>query len=267
MKTIRGKKALVTGASSGIGRAIAVALAREGADLILVGRNEARLEATANEARSNGVTATCFRCDLSQPAEITATVQSIVAASTIDILVNNAGVIYYGATDQMLHQEAGQILSTNLLAPIQLVHELLPTLLSRPEAHIVNVASIAGLITMRKGSAYQASKFGLVGFSSALRAEYVRYGLGVSVLCPGLVRTPMLDRLAVDPETQKRRTLLDWASSTPEHVAEVTIRAIRANKGLVVTAGPLRFVWWLTRLSPRLTGWIMQQGWRRWSPG
>lgn len=260
MKAIRGKKALVTGASSGIGRAIAVALAHEGADLILVGRNEARLEETANEARSTGVSVMVVRCDLTQPSEITAMARSVMAMSPIDILVNNAGIIYYGWTDQMTNQQADQVLSTNLLAPIQLARELLPTLLARHESHIVNVSSIAGLITMRKGSAYQASKFGLVGFSDALRAEYLRRGLGVTVLCPGFVRTPMLDRLAVDSHTQKQRAVPDWACSTPEHVADVAIRAIRANRGLVVTAGPLRLVWWLTRLSPRFAGWIMRQG-------
>ncbi len=263
MKTIRGKKAIVTGAGSGIGRAIAVALAREGADLVLIGRDETKLEQTANEARSHGVAATVLRCDLTQPGAISTAVQTILAQSpAADILVNNAGVSYYGWAEQMTGPQASSILSTNLLAPIQLTRELLPALLARGEAHIVNVSSIFGLITMRKGAAYQASKFGLVGFSKALRAECHRRGVGVTVLCPGFVRTPMLENFEVGSADQKRHAIPAWASSTPEHVAEVTIRAIRANKGLVVTAGPLRLMWWLARLSPGLTGWVMRQGWR-----
>lgn len=263
MRTIRGKRALVTGAGSGIGRAIAIALAREGADLILLGRDHAKLEATAEVARGHGAMVAVLRCDLTEPAEISATIKAALANAPIDILVNNAGVGYYGWTELMTDAQVGRILSTNLLAPIQLTRELLPTLLAQGEAHIVNVASIAGLITMRKGAAYQATKFGLVGFSSSLRAEYFRRGLGVSVLCPGFVRTPMLENFEVGSHTQKRHVIPAWISCKPERIADMTIRAIRSNRGLVVIAGPLRFAWWLTRLSPGFTAWLMRSGWRR----
>ncbi len=254
---------MVTGAGSGIGRTITLALAREGADLILIGRDAAKLEAVAAEARGHGVTVSVMRCDLTQPADITATVKSVLAQSPrLDILVNNAGVSYYGWSDLMTDQQAAQILSTNLLAPIQLTRELLPAFTAQGEAHIVNVASIFGLVTLRKGAAYQASKFGLVGFSSSIRAEYYRKGVGVTVLCPGFVRTPMLENFEVGSSAQSRHVIPNWASTTPEHVAEVAIRAIHKNRGLVVTAGPLRFAWWLMRLSPRLFGWIMREGWR-----
>ena len=166
MKIIRGKKAMVTGAGSGIGRAIAIALAKEGADLCLVGRDEAKLEAAAAEARSHGVEAMIRRCDLTQPAEITATVKDVLSKwSRLDILVNNAGVTYYGPTGLMTAEQVQQILSTNLLAPIQLIRELLPIFIAQREAHILKCPSIFGLVTMRKGAAYQTTKYGLIGFS------------------------------------------------------------------------------------------------------
>jgi 3-oxoacyl-[acyl-carrier protein] reductase len=264
MKTIRGKKALVTGAGAGIGRAIAIALAREGADVCLLGRDEAKLQAAATEVRDHGVEAMVLYCDLTEPEEITAAVKSVLAKwQRLDILVNNAGTTYYGPTEQMTAQQVRQMLSTNLLAPIQLIRELLPTFIAQRDAHILNVSSIFGLITMRKGAAYQASKFGLIGFSNTVRAEYWRRGVGVTVLCPGFVRTPMLENYGTGSAGQRRHTIPQWATSTPEHVADVAIRAIRKNNGLVVTAGPLRLAWWLMRLSPGLFDWLMREGWRK----
>jgi 3-oxoacyl-[acyl-carrier protein] reductase len=263
MKTIRGKKALVTGAGSGIGRAIALALAREGVDLCLLGRNEARLEETAAAARGHGVEATILRCDLTQPAEISGAVKAVLAKwQRVDILVNNAGVTYYGPTAQMTAEQTRQILSTNLLAPIQLVQELLPTFLAQRDAHILNVSSMLGLITLRRYSIYQTTKFALIGFSKTLRAEYARDGIGVTVLCPPFVRTPMLDRLSVGPAGRKQ-PIPAWATTSPEAIATAAIRAIAKNKGLVVISWPARLLWWLTRLSPSLYDWLIRQGWRK----
>src|SRR5258705_9895256 len=197
MKVIRGKKALVTGAASGIGRAIALALAREGADLFLLDIDEANLAATAREAQRAGVTAVTRVCDLAQPAEISAAVGALVAAwGRLDILVNNAGIAYYGPADAMSDAHWDRLLAINLLAPIQLTRELMPTLAGAGEAHIVNVCSFLGLVPARKMVAYQTSKFGLVGYSMAMRAEYGRASFGVTTLCPGFVRTAMVEDYA-----------------------------------------------------------------------
>jgi short-subunit dehydrogenase len=262
MQVIRGKKALVTGAASGIGRALALALAKEGADLHLVDRDEAKLAATAGEAQGFGVTVKTRVCDLTQSSQITACVQSILSdGGALNILVNNAGVAFYGATHDMSAEQWEQIMAVNLLAPIQLVRELLPSLLAQDEAHVVNVCSIFGLVPLRKGAAYQTSKFGLVGLSAALRAEYGRE-IGVTALCPGFVRTPMLETFATGKPGQQRHVIPDWLCASPEQVAAVAIRAIRRNKGLVVITPAARVLWWMARLSPALLDWITRQGWR-----
>ena len=162
---------MVTGAASGIGRALALALAREGAAR-LIDIDEVNLAAAARAARDLGVTVATFVCDLTQPSQITATVQSVLSGGGLNILVNNAGVAYYGATQDMTVEQWDRIIAVNLLAPIQLVRALMPALLAQEEAHILNVCSIFGLVPLRKGAAYQVSKFGLVGLSAALRAEY-----------------------------------------------------------------------------------------------
>lgn len=264
MRVIRGKKALVTGAASGIGRAIALALAKEGADLYLVDIDDVKLAATAREAQSFGVSVATSICDLAQPSQITATVKSLEARwGKLDILVNNAGVAYYGPTDQMTAEQWRWMLSINLLAPIQLGRELIPILAAQQEAHILNVCSILGLVPMRKVAAYQTTKFGLVGFSVALRAEYGRGQLGVTAFCPGFVRTSMLEGFATGSPEQRRHVVPAWACTTAEKVAARAVRAIRRNQGIVVMTPLARLWWWAARLFPGALNWLMRQGWRR----
>jgi len=263
MKVIRGKKAVVTGAASGIGQAIALALAREGSDLYLVDIDEVNLAATVREAQQFGVTVVARKCDLAQPNEITASVDALLSAwGKLDILVNNAGVAYYGSTNEMAAEQWNRLLAVNLLAPIQLMRELLPTLLAGDDAHILNVSSVFGLMPLRKAAAYQACKFGLVGLSAALRAEYARE-IGVTVLCPGFVRTPMLRTFETGHAGQRRHNIPSWACTTPQAVGSAAVRAIRRNKGLVLIGPMARIVWWITRLSPGLVDWLAREGWRR----
>ena len=262
MQIIRGRKALVTGAASGIGRALALALAREGADLFLIDRDEAELAQVARAAQGLGVKATARLCDLTQPAEISAAVAAVLAdGGVLHILVNNAGIAYYGATLDMTAEQWERIMAVNLLAPIQLIRALLPTLMAQDEAHVVNVGSIFGLVPLRKGAAYQTSKFGLVGLSAALRAEYGR-DIGVTALCPGFVRTPLLETFATGAPGQRRHAIPSWLCASPEQVAAAAIRAIGRNRGLVVITPAARLLWWMARFSPGLLDWLTRQGWR-----
>jgi 3-oxoacyl-[acyl-carrier protein] reductase len=262
MQVIRGRRALVTGAASGIGRALALALAEEGADLFLIDKDEGGLAAAAREAARLGVAVETRVCDLTQSAEIAACVRSVLSGrGPLNILVNNAGAAYYGATHDMAAEQWERIIAVNLLAPIQLVRELMPTLLAQDEAHVVNVCSIFGLVPLRKGAAYQTSKFGLVGLSAALRAEYGRE-IGVTALCPGFVRTPLLETFETGAPGQQRHAIPAWLCARPEQVAAATMRAIRRNKGLVVITPAARLLWLMGRLSPGLLDWVTRQGWR-----
>jgi 3-oxoacyl-[acyl-carrier protein] reductase len=260
MKVIRGRKAMVTGAASGVGRAIALALAREGADLFLVDIDAAGLEAAAREAQGHGVEVVTAVCDLARPAEVAAAVRAVLSRwGRLNILVNNAGVTYHGPTHEMSAEDWQRLMAVNLMAPIQLVRELLPTLAAADEAHVLNVCSMLGLVTLPKTAAYQTSKFGLVGFTAALRAEYGRPGFGVTALCPGFVRTPMIEAF----KTNSRAGLLPWVWTSPERVAVTALAAIRRNRGLVVVTPLARVMWWLTRLSPRFVDWLNREGWRQ----
>ncbi len=257
MKQIRGKKALVTGAASGIGRGIALALAREGADIYLWDVNEAGLNAVAEEIRSLGVNASTARVDLTQSAEITDAVESLLDQwGTLDILVNNAGVAYYGPTHKMTASQWDWLMGINLQAPIQITRELLPILLERPEAHILNVCSISGLVAGGRFAAYHTSKFGLIGFSESLRAEYGRRGLGVTALCPGPVQTNLYRQCATGKEGKTVPEPPRWLCATVDSVARRAVKAIRRNQRMPIV-GLLAHLLWNTKwLAPGLLDFL-----------
>lgn len=253
MKTIRGKQALVTGAASGIGRGIALALAREGADLYLIDIDEPGLAAVVAEATALGVAALADRCDLTQPADVTRALKTmLVRCGGVDILVNNAGIAYYGPTHSMTAAQWDRLLGVNLLAPIQITRELLPMLLDRPDAHILNVCSISGLVAGGRFAAYHTSKFGLIGFTDSLRAEYGRRGLGVTALCPGPVLTNLYKSCASPKSDKAVPEPPRWLCCSIDAVSRAAIKAIRRNKRRVLIGPLAHLLAWANWLVPWL---------------
>ncbi len=243
MRTIRGKLALVTGAAAGIGRALAGELARQGADLMLVDVNERGLARAAVEAAQFGGRVTIRVANLASSDEVSQIADLVHdKAGGLDILVNNAGVAYYGLTHQMADDQWQKVMAVNLLAPLQLTRQLLPLLLANDQAHVLNVCSIAGLVGVARLAAYNTSKFALVGFSESLRAEYGPRGLGVTALCPGLVRTGLFETAMTGGGKTVPR-FPGWLMASPQRVARRGVRAIRKNQGtVVVSAGPRHLV-------------------------
>jgi 3-oxoacyl-[acyl-carrier protein] reductase len=265
MKIIDGKSALVTGAASGIGRAIAMELARERVDLFLVDLDQAGLAETAEAAAKHHDQVVGHVADLTRPADLQGIVDRLLSRwGGVDILVNNAGVAFYGSTHQMTDSQWQRVLAVNLLAPIELSRKLLPSLLDRPEAHILNVCSIAGLVAAPRLAAYHATKFGLVGFSESLRAEYGPRGLGVTALCPGFVRTNIY-RAAMTAD-RPAPTLPAWCTVSPEYVAKRAVRAIRRVEGVVVLTAMANVSWRLKRFAPGFVDFMHQFRWRRRKP-
>jgi short-subunit dehydrogenase len=254
VRVIRGKKVLLSGAASGIGRALSLRLAQEGAHLFLVDIDTAGMEETAAECRQAGVEVVTRRCDMSQPREVTSAVAAVINLwNGIDILVNNAGITYYGKTERMSGGHWDKLLQINLLSHVQFTRELLPNLLERPEAHVLNVCSVLGLVGMPKVTAYCTSKFGMVGFSEALRGEFGREGLGVTALCPGFVRTNLFTNAPLDEKAEEHKIPPRMITTTPERVANAAIKAIYRNRGVVVMEPFARFMYVLKRFAP----WIM----------
>ena len=177
---------------------------------------------------------------------------ALVAGVGSIYLVNNAGVTYYGHTEEMSAEQCERLLAINLHAPLHFTRLLLPSLLSRPEAHILNIASFFGLIGTRKLAAYTASKFGLVGLSESLRAEYARTNLGVTTLCPGFVDTGLFATALRGNNLATHKQPPAWMLTTPEKIADRAIRAIQRDDALVVMQSYAKLAYYAKRFFPGL---------------
>jgi uncharacterized protein len=243
---IAGSNVLITGATGGIGQAIARALAARGAKLILTGRRIDVLEPLAQQldARTAAV-------DLSQPAELERLVRD---AGEVDILVANAALPASGALDSFTVQEIDRALDVNLRAPIVLAHALLPQMIARGRGHLLFMSSLAGKAATPGTALYNASKFGLRGFASALRADVRTTGVGVSAVFPGFIRDAGMFAEAdvkLPPGVGTR---------TPEDVAEATVKAIERNRGEIDVAPlPLRASTIFASLAPELAGSVARR--------
>jgi short-subunit dehydrogenase len=257
MKTFRNQIAFLTGAASGIGRALAVALAKEGCHLYLVDVDQSGLESLRDSLEPDGVRIWTARCDLSKANEIQTTVQQALhVTGGIDLLINNAGVAYYGPTDQMTQQQWDWLMSINLLAPIQITQALLPSLLKRPDPHIVNMCSISGLVAGGRFAAYHTSKFGLIGFTESLRAEFGRKGVGVTAICPGPVLTKLYQSAQSSRSDKAVPSPPRWMCTTPERVASITLKAIRRDRRQVLITPTAHLLYQLKRFAPGLIDFV-----------
>lgn len=212
-------RALITGATSGIGKATALAFAQSGIHLALVGRTPDRLESVAHEAMEYGVKVQTYAIDLARVDQIKPAIATIVADGAIDILVNNAGIGYTGTLAEMPLADWQQVLDLNLTSILQCTQAVLPGMRQRQRGTIINVASIAGHQVFAEWGAYCVSKFGLIAFSKTLAIEERAHGIRVVVISPGSVNTAIWDTNTVHADFDRSRML------APETVAQSILHA------------------------------------------
>lgn len=229
----KGGVAVVTGAASGIGAALAEQLAAKGCDLALADRNAEPLAAVAAKARASGVKVSEHVLDVADKKALAAFAKAVLAEhGRVTLLVNNAGVALMGRFDQLQLDEFEWLMDINFWGPVRLTHAFLPTLLAQPAAHIVNVSSIFGIVSPPGQTAYVASKFGVRGFSESLRHELDGTNVGLTVVHPGGVRTGISSSAriagAIDPALGKEATAAfnKMLRTSPQKAAEVILRAI-----------------------------------------
>jgi short-subunit dehydrogenase len=208
---LAGTVALVTGASSGIGRATAALLAARGARVLALGRDEARLEGVGERA---------IVCDL---ADGEALARAVEEAGDVDVLVNNAGFGWAGHVTEIEAQSIERLVAVNLVAPIKLARAFVPAMVERGRGHVVNVASIAGYVGPAGEAVYAATKGGLIAFGEALRYELAGSGVCVTTVAPGVIDTPFFERRG-EPYVRA------WPRpQPPERVAEAIAHAIETE--------------------------------------
>jgi 3-oxoacyl-[acyl-carrier protein] reductase len=231
--TLAGKTALVTGSGRGIGRAVALALAREGASVVVTARSQDEIASVAAEAAGTGVRALPVRADLRREDDIRSVVSSAAKEfGGIDILVNNAGLGYFSRVGEMQTPHLDEMWQVNLRAVFLMTREILPGMIARGGGDIVNISSLAGRNAFIGGAGYAATKWGLIGFSRCLMLEVRGNNVRVITLCPGSVDTQFSGssgdkhRPGVIPSADDIATVVLDAVKMPRHVmvSEIDIR-------------------------------------------
>jgi NADP-dependent 3-hydroxy acid dehydrogenase YdfG len=223
------RTALITGASSGIGKATALAFAKAGINLALVGRSQERLTAVAQAAIAVGVTAKTYTVDLSELDRVSAKIAAIAADfDNLDILINNAGMAYTGAIGDMPLADWQRVIDLNLTSVFQCIQGILPHMRRQKSGVIVNISSIASKQVFPNWGAYSVSKFGLTALTQAIAGEERANGIRITAICPGSVNTPLWDTDTVQADFDRSAML------TPEMVAEGILYAVLAPTGAVV---------------------------------
>ncbi len=260
MASMRGKVAVITGASTGIGQAAAEAFAREGATVVLAARSEGRLERIAADIEKAGGRAVPVALDVTDRSAVFEKMNEVAASQgSIDVLVNNAGIGLLSPVDGMDPEELKRIFEVNFFGLIWCTQAVLPHMIRQQSGRIVNVSSVAGKRALPHISAYCASKFAVQAFSDSLRMEVAEHGIAVTVLCPPRVDTTFHDT----PLMRQKGQRMSAPSISAEYVAAAIVRAARRGSREVVVSFYGKFFVFFHWLSPRLLEWIMKHLWMR----
>jgi short-subunit dehydrogenase len=246
--SLAGGNVLLTGATGGIGHAIARALASRGASLLLSGRRSELLEPLATELGGRAIA-----CDLSNRSDVDRLAEEAISAGA-EVLVANAAVPASGVLSDLTQAQIDRMLEVNLRAPIALARTLAPSMVSRGRGHMVFISSLAGKVASPASSIYSATKFGLRGFALGLREDLHAAGVGVSVVLPGFIRDAgMFAEANVElPSFVGTRT--------PDDVAAAVIRAIERNRAEVeVAPAPLRVAANFAALAPQVAARVSRR--------
>ncbi|BBZ74958.1 short chain dehydrogenase [Mycolicibacterium anyangense] len=255
-----GKKVLVTGAASGIGRATALRLARKGAELYLTDINADGLAAAVADVRALGATVGEYRAldisDYDSVAHFAADIHTRHGA--MDVVMNVAGISAWGTVEQLTHQHWRSMIDVNLMGPIHVIETFLPPMVAAGRGgHLVNVSSAAGLVALPWHAAYSASKFGLRGLSEVLRFDLARHDIGVSLVVPGAVDTPLVQTVHIAGVDREHPTVQRWVklfsghAVTADKVAACILVGVAKNRFLIYTSPDIRALYAFKRLAWR----------------
>lgn len=253
---LSGKKTLITGAASGIGRATALAAARKGARLVLTDVNADGLEATVEEVRSGGgVVEFAQALDISDFDAVTGFAKQVhEQLDSLDVVMNIAGVSTWGTVENLEHRHWKRMVDVNLMGPIHVIENFVPPMIeAKRGGALVNVSSAAGLMAFPWHAAYSASKYGLRGVSEVLRFDLERHGIRVHLVVPGAVDTPLVQTVDVvgvdrdDPRIQAWIGRFRRHAKSAEEVANSILRGVEKGTFLIHTQFDIRFGYWWSR--------------------
>ena len=261
MKTLEGQVALVTGGASGIGRAIGEELAARGCDVLLADRQASLAEDVAKSIRERGGRASAVSLDVRDRGAFERVARDLVARTgRIDLFFNNAGIAVGGDVDTYRPEDWDDVYDVNLRGVSNGIHAVYPHMIARKSGHIVNTASVAGLVASPGNVSYTATKHAVVAISKAMRVEAKRHGVRVSALCPGAIETPILTggkfgRANIEGVGRDELRRL-WDKARPMNAAafaKKVVDAVLRDTAIIVVPSWWKAFWYLDRLSPSLS--------------
>jgi NAD(P)-dependent dehydrogenase (short-subunit alcohol dehydrogenase family) len=259
IRDLRGKRCLLTGAASGIGRATALAAAARGAELVLTDLQEEALARVVEEVRgAGGVVLHAAPADVAEHEQVVAFAREVHDAhGAMDVVMNIAGIATWGRIQELEHRHWRRVVDVNLMGPISIMECFVPPMIATGRGgHVVNVSSAAGLFGLPWHAPYSATKFGLRGVSEVLRFDLRRHDIGVTLVCPGAVRTPLAGTVTivgVDKDNPEMRALVERferRAVSPERVARRILDGIAQDRYLVFTSPDIRAGHWFQRVFP-----------------
>ena len=268
MRDFDGRVVAVTGAANGIGREMALAFSRRGARLALADIDAQGIRRVRGELEALGCEVYAQLVDVSRAADVGSFCDRVYREmGRADVLCNNAGVAVAGDFGDLTLEDLRWLVGVNLWGVIHGCHYFYPRMVEQGGGHIVNTASAAGLIPFASLAIYSASKHGVVGLSETLRAEAALHGVGVTVICPGVIATDIVKwsrvrsgsrRSAPGDMAAKADRMLQARGYTPDRVAAAVVKAVEENKGVARITPEAYLLDWLHRLSRRLFGFGMR---------
>lgn len=253
-----GKRCLVTGAASGIGRATALKLAQQGAVLYLTDRDAAGLETVAAQAAASGAVVAEYRAlDISDYDAVAAFAADIHDRHpAMDVVLNIAGISAWGTVSTLTHQHWRSMVDVNLMGPIHVIETFVPPMVAAGRGgRLANVSSAAGIVALPWHAAYSASKYGLRGVSEVLRFDLARHRIGVSVVVPGAVKTPLVQTVQIagvdreDPQVQRWVGRFAGHAVSPERAADMLLAGVAKNRFMIYTSQDIRALYLFKRLA------------------
>ncbi|MCP4199435.1 MAG: SDR family oxidoreductase [Proteobacteria bacterium] len=271
IRTFNGATAIVTGGASGIGRALAVELAARGCEVVLADRQIDLAREVTDHIGASGGKARAIEIDVTDFSAVEKLVHETARQSgRLDYIFNNAGISIGGLVDRHEIGDWNQIVDVNLLGVIHGTHAAYPIMAEQGFGHIVNTASLAGLIPVPGAASYATTKAAIVSLSRSLRAEAAHRGVRVSALCPGAVRTPMLDgcgkygKVLGDISPEMLNDFIEKMKPMPaDRFAKKVLRGVQKNKTIIIVPSWLRVIWWMDRLFPGLVMFFTQKSFQK----
>ena len=271
MNNADGQVAFITGGASGIGRALAEELATQGVEVVLADRQADLAQQVASAIRQSGGRATACGLDVRDLDQFQRVVDETVARTgRIDYFFNNAGIGVGGDMANYEMRDWDDVIDVNIRGVVHGVHTVYPVMRAQGSGHMIHTASMAGLMPTPSAGSYTATKHAVVGLSKALRIEAKEYGVRVSALCPGVIRTPIMragkfGRTNLDPSGEEKMMQF-WETlrpMDPRAFARKALRQVERDVPIIIVPAWWRLMWWLERLSPRLTSWFWQKQYDR----